>query len=145
MGRIKIDVDTSPIFTTSVKVRIGDINYGNHVGNDAFVSMINEARMQWLASKGFNELEIEGTGLIMSDLAVEFKQECFYGEIIEIVLSAGEISKVSFEIFYLIQTTRAGEMVLLAKAKTGMVSYNYQEKKVSPIPSTLRMMLTSEL
>ena len=142
MARIKLDINGPLIFKTWMKVRISDINYGNHVGNDAFVSMIHEARIQWLNTKGFNELEIEGTGLIMSDLAVEFKQECFYGEQIDISLFAGEVSKVSFDLYYAVQTIRSGSEILLVKAKTGMVCYNYQEKRVTAIPPALLEMLS---
>ena len=53
-----------------VLVRISDINYGNHLGNDSLVSIIHEARILWLKSLNYTELNIEGTGLIMSDLAV---------------------------------------------------------------------------
>lgn len=145
MARIKLEFHNNSIFVTTVKVRISDINYGNHVGNDAFVSLIHEARMQWLGACGFNELEIEGSGLIMSDLAIEFKQECFYGEEVQISLSSGDITKVSFDLYYTIQTTRHESTFLIAKAKTGMVSYDYNAKKVTPIPQVLLTMLNTSL
>lgn len=145
MARIKLDITGPMIFNTRINIRISDINYGNHVGNDAFVAMIHEARVQWLKSKGFSELEIEGTGLIMSDLAVEFKQECYYGEEVEISVSAGDVSKVSFDLYYEIQTMRSGSAILLLKAKTGMVCYNYQAKRVTAIPPALQEMLKTAL
>ena len=134
MGRIKLEINGHLIYKTSLKVRISDINYGNHVGNDSFISMIHEARIQWLKTKGYDELDIEGAGLIMSDLVIEFKQECFYGEQIDISLFAGEVSKVSFDLYYAVQTIRSGSEILLVKAKTGMVCYNYQQKKVTRVP-----------
>src|SRR5918993_1908489 len=134
MPRIKLQIEGDVLFRTSLTVRISDINYGNHVGNDAFVSMIHEARVQWLKTKEFSELDVQGTGLIMSDLIMEFKQESFYGEHLQVELIKGEVSKVSFELYYNIYTTRNGARQLLCKAKTGMVCYNYSEKKVSTIP-----------
>ena len=74
MARIKIDIPEQVIGTFTIPIRIADINYGNHVGNDAFVSIIHEARMQWLQQYRYTELKIEGIGLIMSDLAIEFKK-----------------------------------------------------------------------
>ena len=81
----------------------------------------------------------------MSDLAVEFKQECFYGEQIDISLFAGEVSKVSFDLYYAVQTIRSGSEILLVKAKTGMVCYNYQEKRVTAIRPALLEMLSTGL
>ncbi len=144
MARIKINIPQNKIFTVTIHVRINDINYGNHVGNDAFVSILHEARMQWLSNHHFTELNIEGIGIIMSDLAIEFKQESFYGDIIEVQLSSGEISSAGFELFYQLFTSRNGMRQLLANAKTGMVCYDYLNKKVSAIPEAFKKILTDK-
>ena len=143
MGRVKIEVPQQFLGTYHIPVRITDINYGNHVGNDAFVSIIHEARMQWLQQHGYTELNIESTGLIMSDLTVEFKNESFYGDQVEVKISAGEISRVNFELYYQLSAKRKGETVLLANAKTGMICYNYTLKKVVTIPEQLKLILAS--
>ena len=141
MARIKIEMPVSIIAAFQIPIRIADINYGNHVGNDAFVSVIHEARMQWLLQYGYNELNIEGIGLIMSDLALEFKNESFYGDVVEVKLGTGEISKVGFELYYQLFTKRNTEIILLANAKTGMVCYDYDAKKVTAIPENLKFLL----
>ncbi|MDB5222006.1 MAG: thioesterase [Chitinophagaceae bacterium] len=143
MPRVKIDLPEK-FFNISIKipVRITDINYGDHVGNDSLVAIIHEARMQFLQHYGFTELDIEGIGLIMSDLMIEFKNESFYKDIIEIKIGRGEISKVSFEFFYKLTTSRKNEEIIIANAKTTMVCYNYELKKVVPIPGKLKDILT---
>ena len=78
MARIKIIIPEKIITQIIIPVRITEINYGNHLGNDALVSILHEARMQWLSQLGYTELNIENTGLIMSDLAVEYKTRCDY-------------------------------------------------------------------
>ena len=141
MARIKIEIPEKIIATFHIPVRIADINYGNHVGNDAFVSIIHDARMQWLRQYGYTELNIEGTGLIMSDLVIEFKNESFYGDVVEVKLGAGEVSRVSFGLFYQLIATRNNENILLANAKTGMVCYDYDAKKVAAVPKPLKAIL----
>ena len=141
MARIKIEIPEKIIASFCIPVRIADINYGNHVGNDAFVSIIHEARMQWLRQYGYTELNIEGTGLIMSDLAIEFKNESFYGDVVEVKIGANDISRVSFALYYQLFASRDSETVLLANAKTGMVCYNYDVKKVATIPEKLKSIL----
>jgi acyl-CoA thioesterase FadM len=141
MARIKIDFPRDIIATIKLKVRIGDINYGNHVGNDAFVSLIHEARLQWLQQNKFSEINAGGTGLIMADLGIEFKKEAYYGEEILIEIGTGEIARVSFELYYQLSTERNQEKVLLAKAKTGMVCYNYDLKKKVTVPESLQVIL----
>ena len=141
MARIKIEIPEQTIATFYIPVRITDINYGNHVGNDAFISIVHEARMQWLMQYGYTELNIEGTGLIMSDLAIEFKNESFYGDVVEVNIGAGGQSRVNFELYYQLSAKRNNENVLLAKAKTGMVCYDYISKKVVTIPEKLKVIL----
>ncbi len=143
MPRIKIEVPEKAMASFHIPVRITDINYGNHLGNDAFVSIVHEARMQWLHQYGYTELNIEGTGLIMSDLAVEFKSESFYGDVVEVMISTGDISRVGFELYYQLFVNRNNERTLLANARTGMISYNYDAKKVVAIPEKLRSILTA--
>ena len=143
MSRVKLLIPENKIFTTSIEVRIADINYGNHVGNDAFVRLIHEARVQWLTAEDYTELNIEGASLIMADLAVEYKGESFYGDVLKIEIAVGEISRAGFELYYQIHTNRNGNNVLIAKAKTGMVCYNYEEKKVRELPEKFIALLNS--
>lgn len=141
MARVKIEIPENKIATVSIPVRITDINYGNHLGNDSFIAIVHEARMQWLQQHNYTELNIEGTGLILADLMVDFKNESFYGDCIDVTIFVGEISKVSFELYYQLCTKRNNSIVLLALAKTGMVCYDYMAKKVVSIPGKLKAIL----
>lgn len=141
MARIKIEISQQVMASFNIPIRIADINYGNHVGNDAFVSIIHEARMQWLQQHGYTELNIEGTGLIMGDLSIEFKNESFYGDVVEVKIGAGEVSRASFNLYYQLSAKRNNEIILLANAKTGMVCYDYAAKKVVAIPEQLKAIL----
>ena len=134
MARIKLTIPDKKIFTTQIAVRITDINYGNHLGNDALVSILQEARMLWLSSLKYTELNIENAALIMADLSVEYKAESFYGDVLLIDIFIGEITKVSFEIYYQITTLCNEIITLVANAKTGMVCYDYTNKKVIGVP-----------
>ena len=143
MGRVKLLIPEHKIFTTEIEVRITDLNYGNHVGNDAFVRIIHEARVQWLAAENYTELNIEGASLIMADLAVEYKGESFYGDTLKVEIAVGEISRAGFELYYQINTNRNGNDLLILKAKTGMVCYNYDEKKVRELPQKFSALLSN--
>ena len=141
MARIKITMPGNTIASVVIPVRITDINYGNHLGNDALVSIIHEARVQWLTINNYTELNVDGVGLIMSDLAIEYINESFYGDDLLISIAAGEISRVSFELYYMVQVKRNEKMILIARAKTGMVCYDYTGKKVAAVPGKFKGLL----
>ena len=134
MSRIKIDLPSSFSFHTSIEIRITDINYGGHVGNDTVLSIIHEARMRFLYDKGYAELDIGGSGLIMSDVAIVFKAELFYGETVRISVKATDFSKVGFDVYYLLEKQLEGKTINVATAKTGMLCYDYGKKKITSIP-----------
>jgi len=134
MARIKIDLPEKFSFTTSIPVRITDINYGDHVGNDTILSLLHEARVQFLKIFGYKELEFEGVGMIMSDVGIEFKNELFYGDVVIASVAVTGFTKISFELFYKLEKEKAGKKILVATAKTGMVCYDYDKKKIVAIP-----------
>lgn len=134
MARIKIDLPEKFSFTTYIPVRITDINYGDHVGNDTILSLLHEARVQFLKTFGYKELEFEGVGMIMSDVGIEFKNELFYGDVVIASVAVTGFTKISFELFYKLEKEEAGKKILVATAKTGMVCYDYDKKKIVAIP-----------
>lgn len=142
MARIKIDIPASFSFSTPIQIRITDINYGGHVGNDTVLSIIHEARMQFLQNYGYKELSIGGVGLIMSDVAIEFKKELFYGDQVSVSVAAGEFSKFAFELYYLIEKKHADKTVAAAIAKSGMVCYDYEKKKIALVPDEVKRRLS---
>jgi acyl-CoA thioester hydrolase len=97
--------------------------------------------VQWLKKLQYSELNIGGAGLIMSDLAVEYKHESFYGDELAVSIFTGEVTLTGFEIFYLVSNHLN---TLIAKAKTGMVCYDYEKKKVTAIPEKFRELIARQ-
>jgi len=65
-------------FRVRYPVRIGDINYGGHLGNDKYLLLFHDARLAYLAGLGASEKDIGGgAGLIMSEAHVRFQAEVF--------------------------------------------------------------------
>lgn len=134
MARIKIELPEIFSFSCEIPVRITDINYGGHVGNDTVLSIIHEARIRFLKNLGYSEMDFDGKGMIMADAAIEFKSELFYGDAVLASVTTGEISKIGFELYYKLEKETEGKRKLIATAKTGMICYDYEKKKIIPIP-----------
>lgn len=134
MGRIKINIQGKKIFQLNLPVRITDLNYGRHVGNDSMISILHEARMQWLQSIQCSEMDFHGVSLIMAGLMVEYKNESFYGDNLAISLFSGEWSSAGFELFYEATCNRNEQTIWICKAKTDMVCFNYDTRKIAALP-----------
>ena len=131
MARIKLKLPEKFYYTAMIEVRITDLNYGGHLGNDTILSIIHEARVRFLNSLGYSETDIEGIGIIMSDAVIVYKNQAFYGDRLKIEIGAGEFSRKSCDFFYRISKE---ENVIVALCKTGIVFYDYQSKKPVRVP-----------
>ncbi len=134
MARIKVLLPDKFSFSTSIPLRITDVNYGGHVGNDSVLSLIQEARMQFLKEFGFTEMEFGGVSLIMSDAAIEFKNEIFYGDTLIAFVAIMDVNRVGFDIVYKLIKINNEKEVLAVIAKTGMLCFDYTKKKIVAVP-----------
>lgn len=141
MPRTKLDLPAHFSFTTAIPVRITDLNYGGHVGNDSVLSLIHEIRVQFLRHHGYQELDFCGVGLIMADVTIEFRSELFYGDVLRASVAACEFSRVGFDLYYKLekQVPSASpdappKWVPVSNARTGMVCYDYKQKKIAAVP-----------
>ena len=126
MPRIKVNLPETFGFSVVVPVRITDLNYGGHLGNDALLSILHEARVQFLLHLGRPEVDrATGQGHIMADVAIEYKGEAFHGDQLRIDMAVDDVQKYGFDIVYQVRN-QDGRAV--ARAKTGMVSFDYNTR-----------------
>lgn len=143
MERIKINLPQHFHFSTIIKIRITDLNYGGHVGNDSFLSLIHEARQQFLQHHNYSELNFEKVSLIMVDALIEFKKELSYADEVKISVTASGFDKFGFDIFYLLEVINKEKLILAGKAKTGMLCYDYENKKLMTVPEAAKNKLAN--
>jgi acyl-CoA thioester hydrolase len=136
MGRVKLDLPENPVFAAIVPVRITDLNYGGHVGNDALLSILHEARVQFLAKFGFTEHDIGGKGIIMSDAVLVYKAEIFYGTTLTIEVGVTDLHAHGADLTYRVLD---GEKET-ARAKTGIVFFDYEKRKIAQMPEEFRVL-----
>ncbi len=137
MARIKLSFpDEVFCFETRMPVRITDINGANHLGNDALISMLSEARAQFLVSYGIQEASKDGTGIIVTDLATMYQSESFFPEMLRFEVGVMDFNKYGGDFVFRVTKAESGQPVALAKY--GFVFFNYHRKEVVPIPESFR-------
>jgi acyl-CoA thioester hydrolase len=142
MARIKIELPETFSFHTSFAVRVTDLNYGNHVGNDKVLSFLHEARMRYLQSLGYSELNMDGASLIMADAALVFKNEMYYGDELLVSIRAAEFSRVGFDLLYKMEKKIEERLITSVMPKTAMICFDYGLKKVVALPESARIKLS---
>lgn len=136
MTRIQLNFPAAIKFSCELTVRAADLNYGNHVGNDSILTLMQEARIQFYRSIGYtNEMNFEGSiGHIVADVAVVYKAEAFLGDVLQIQLAVSDYSKYGFDMHYRLANKASGKDVAIGK--TGIVFFDYDRRKVAAIPAS---------
>jgi YbgC/YbaW family acyl-CoA thioester hydrolase len=142
MPRIHIDLPKQFSFSCELPVRVSDLNYGGHVGNDSILTLMQEARVLYYRHLGFNsEISLQGTiGQIIADAAVVYKAESFLGDVLVIEIAATDFNKYGYDLVYRLTNKTSGKEV--ARAKTGIVCFDYEKRKMAGVPERLRKALT---
>lgn len=136
MPRIKLALKEEYPFTCEIQVRVGDLNYGGHVGNSEMVGILHDARVALFRSMGVHEGDLgDGkTGIVMDDLVVNFRAEAFLGDNLTVGCAFGEVGEAGFRIHY--HVTCSGKTV--AVAETGLVAFNYAARRIAFLPAVFK-------
>jgi len=132
MARVRVPLPDRFDYATELQIRISDLNYGAHLGNDAVLSLVHEARVRFFRWLGFQELNINGVGILIADAAIEYRAEGFYGEWLVASLAVQEIGRKGCDLVY--RLVKRDTETEVARVKTGLVFFDHNAKKVVRIP-----------
>ena len=138
MGRVAIELPERFPYAVELEVRVGDLNYGNHLGNDAVLGLIHEARRRYIRSLGSDEIGADRVGFVVADAAVIYRAQAFYAVRLRIEVAAGEFASRSCAFFFRVS---AADGRVVAEARTGMVSFDFEAQKAVSMPEALRAKL----
>ncbi len=141
MARIKLAFPEAFQFETVLDVRISDINYGRHLGNDAVLALAHEARLRYLAANGFSEKDVGGVGLIMLDAAIVYRAQARWGDRLSVRIAVGEIGACDFDLYY--RLARQDDGADIAVAKTTLAFFDYNRNRVVRTPPAFRQKISS--
>ena len=110
MPRVKLDPLSRYQHIYETIIEVTDLNYGNHMGNDALVGIIHRARVHFLhrLAASENNLGDGKTGILLTDLIINYKGEGFLFDKLIVKSSIGELRSKSFRMFHKIATNRTG-------------------------------------
>lgn len=136
MPRIKIDLPDTFVFTTDITLYTSHINRAGHLDNAQLLSLVSEARERFLRSLGYTSSNIEGLGIVLADAALQYVSEAFYGEVLQVAMTANDFNKRGCDFVYRVTDRDSGREV--ARGKSGVVFFNYRERKVGEVPPAFR-------
>ena len=136
MARVKIDLPDKFIFSTEIPILINNINRGNHLSYDAVLPMLEEARIRFMRSLGYDRENIKGASFIVADVAVIYRKQGRHGQVLKLEIAPADFSSKGLDLVYRISDSVTGEEII--RAKTGILFYDYEKQKVVAVPEEFR-------
>ena len=107
---------------------ISQVNSGNHLGNDAVVSLMNEARVRFTRQQGFLENDVaRGLTMVNADLAVVYQSEAHYGEVLVVSVAAVDLHRCGYDFVYRLTDKASGRAI--AQGKTAHILIDAEARK----------------
>jgi acyl-CoA thioester hydrolase len=125
-------------FHISLAVRVSDLNYGNHVGNQNFLSYFQEARVAYLNQFGYSEMDMGGCGMILAEAGCKYKRALFLNDHVHVACAVVELKSKRFTMAYLIER----DHTVCAEGFTINLAFDYQSNKVVRLPEEFIRQIT---
>ena len=135
MARIKINLPEKFLFSVDIPIRVSDINLGGHLSWDSMFRILDEARTRFWKHIDYSETENKRISNIMMDAGIQYKKQAYHGQTLRVEVGVTEISARDFDLVYRVSEIESGDEV--ARAKSGILCYDYEEQKVISIPDKL--------
>ena len=136
MPKVKVQkLKNYPIFNTQT-IRVSDLNYGNHLAYDRVLSLAHQARVEIFSDWNVTEFDLgdQKTGLVVSDVAVNYQGEGALNDDLRIEIAATEIGAVTFRLNHCFTSSKTGSDIALAEI--GFVGFDYVSKSPGRLPAT---------
>jgi acyl-CoA thioesterase FadM len=75
---------------------------------------------------------VEGYGIIMTDCAIVYKSESFYGDVLEINIGVADFYKYGCDLYYQLLNKKTQKEVAIVK--TGIMFFDYELRKRVRVP-----------
>lgn len=132
MPRVKLSNPDQFVFSMERNVGISDLNYAKHLDSVAMVNVLHEARLQFLADQGFTEGNIFGLGMVVTDVAIDFRSESFAGDKLIIDVGVDDFNRYGFDIC--MQVTNSALDTIVCQAKFGVVFFDFDKHQIAEVP-----------
>ena len=139
MPRIKLSPPESFMFRMERSVGLSDLNYAKHLDSLSMVKILHEARLQYLASLGLTEENIFGLGMVVTDLAVDFRSESFANDVLIIDVGVGKVNRYGLDIGLRVTNSALDSVVCMAKM--GVVLFDFDKHQMVSVPCQFKQLV----
>lgn len=123
---------------TKIKVRFSDLDAMQHVNNAAYLTFLEEARIDYfntLFNRQNNRLDFEA---VIGRIEIDYFYPIELGDDVEVNTRVSKLGNKSVDVTHIITVKKGNEIVNAATALTKLVYYDYKARMTKVIPEEAR-------
>ncbi|MEJ7136822.1 acyl-CoA thioesterase [Amphibiibacter pelophylacis] len=124
-------------FRTELPLYIEHVNHGQHLDNARLIGLVGEARVRLLRHWGYSETDVEGVGIVVRDVAAQYRAEAFYGDTLSVALAVGALRPHGFDLVWQVSALATPERPQtreIARGRHGIVFFDYATRSKARVP-----------
>ncbi len=122
-------------FASTRKVRFSDIDGMGHVNNAVYLSYMEEARFDWVLDV-VGVKRLQAVDFILAHVTIDYLAAATLGDEVRVQMWVPRIGGKSWDFAY--RLSRVHDDVVLARALTTQVAYDYAQRRPKEIPDGYR-------
>lgn len=116
-------------------IRVADVNYGGHLGNDKVLLYFHEARIRYLGALLLSEQDIGNCiSIIQSEAFIKYLAEAFLGDKIKIYVYFNNFTKTRF--YSHCEIIRKIDNITIATGYAILAGFDYKKRKLQRLPTS---------
>lgn len=126
-------------FQYNLTVTFQDMDAMRHVNNVTYIAYLESARISYL----FDLLQLSDFStfpIILGDVYCRYLAPAYFNDVLTVGLGVNRFGRKSFDFVYQIDNQ---DGLPIVRAKTSMITFDYQQQKTIPIPSKIRSTITN--
>ena len=137
MERVKLEFpEQAIVHRHGLMVRVTDMNYGHHLGHDAVISLLHEARAAALAHLGLHEGDMGGYPSVAADLAVQYQAESRWPDALTVETAIPEPARKAITVYH--RMRRDSDQRIVATARLNLMVVDPQAGRAVAVPEAVR-------
>lgn len=129
-------------FYHPIEVRYGDLDPQGHVNNAAYMTYLEQSRIQYFQHLGlwaggsFMDL-----GIILAEAKITYRAPVYFGQAVRVGARVTYIGNKSLEMIHRLEDSQSGKE--LAHASSVLVTFDYRTGKTIPVPEAWKQTIAS--
>ncbi len=134
MPKVKIIRQDYHGFSTSLTIRVSDLNYGGHLGYDKVLTLAHQARLNMFKTWDVSELNLGdgNTGLIAGDVVINYLGEGFLNDVLLVEIQPVELGAIGFRLAHRFSNRETDTDIALIEI--GFIGFDYQQRRPRKLP-----------